>query len=251
MNVLGSLGATWARQAFGTLAPLLTSTAPVWAFPIVLKLWHFSLALGGMVTFALLLLSGGRQMAGEEGLGQGVLLPLLLSAVFLFGSLRFSVFLIRLNNALIAGLGRGAVAHALPPPQGVRVEDDLLFWLPYVVLLLLLSVVYLVRSVELMFLVALSPLGLVALAWPVSRAIGSRFLREFVVVVFVQAAQAFLLVLSRGLSGLEGKGSPQNGLLGLVVLYVLIRAPSYLRRWTAAGFEDASARAMFLRWMEF
>lgn len=251
MNILGSLTASWASKAFGTLSPLLTSTAPVWTFTVVRNLWHVSLAVAGIVTLLLTVLSTERQMSEAESLWRAVALPLLSSVLGMFLSLRLCILLVRLNNGLIVALGRGAVSAALPVPLGTQIEDDLLFWLPYIVLLVVLAIVYLIRAAELMFLMTISPLGMVAMAWPMTRSVGGRYFRELVVVVFVQAAQALLLILSRGLSGLLGPSTPQNGLIGLVVLILLIRAPAYLRRWVSAGSEPSSLGLLAWRFMSF
>ena|GEM_PF-3508922 len=246
MNILGSMGASWASKAFGILSPLMTSTAPVWDYPIVKTLWHVSLTLAGSLALLLVVLEAERQMSQPTSLWHAVAVPLLSSVLGMFLSLRLCITLVRLNNALIVTLGQRAAAGALPVPVATQIADDLIFWLPYIVLLIVLAIVYLMRAVELMFLISVSPLGLVALAWPMSRPLGYRYLRELTVVTFVQAVQALLLILSRGLSGLLGPQAPENGLVGLVMLILLIRAPSYLRRWVAAG--QTSSPVSYLAW---
>lgn len=248
LNILGSIGVQWAQEAFGTLSPLLTSTAPVWRLRIVQELWHWSLVIGSVGLLLLVILDAAQGITTGESRWGRTVLSAAVSVLFMVGSMKAATFLIQTNNALIASLGRSVVQSALPsPPLGVRIEDDLLFSLPYVVLTLGLALVYLARAAEIMFLVAVAPLGLLCLAWPMARPVGVRFCQELSVLVFVQTVQALLLILSRGLSGLEGPGSPQNGLLGLVVLYVLIRAPSVLRRWIAATGSGASSWATVIR----
>lgn len=247
MSLFASFALGWADKAFGLLTPLVTSTPALWTFPIVVNLWHTSVVIAGVLTLAVVVLSGGRLMSEGGSLARSVIGPVILSMLLMFASLRIAGFLVGLNNAVIETVGRRAVVANLSIPTLVRVENDLILWLPYIALMLGLCLVYLIRAAELMVLIVLSPLGLASLAWPFSRAFGLRFIQELTVVIFVQSLQAIILVLSRGLSGLEGSTGPANPLVGIVVLYVLIRAPSTLRRLVQAGVSSQVIPLALLR----
>ncbi|MHB1505767.1 MAG: conjugal transfer protein TrbL family protein [Sulfobacillus sp.] len=250
MNIIAGAVQPVLQSVLGVLAPLVATTPDVWLLPIVSSLWHFSLSLVGVCALLLVLLTASQMISGIRvdwlrlviSLGSTLILALL--------SMRICIFLIHLNNALIASLAAQVALQLTPVSLPTRVLADLVFWLPYLVLLLILTVVYLIRAIELMFLATISPLGLMALAWPVSRPIGGRYLQELVVITLVQTVQAFVLVLSRGLSGLEGLG-PANALVGLAALYLMIRAPALLRAMVTGARRDAPAWMLAAQWLNF
>ncbi len=238
------------QSVFGILAPLVSITPAVWLLPIVSTLWHFSLSLVGVCTVILVLATAARTMTGSPVNWLKLLVSLALTAVLALLSMRICIFLIHLNNALIASLAARVAIHLSPISLPTQILTDLVLWLPYLLLLIALTVVYLIRAIELMFLATISPLGMMAIAWPETRRVGTRYFEELVVVTLVQTVQAFVLVLSRGLSGLEGPG-PANALVGLAALYLMIRAPALFRRLISGSGRSYPLWAAAAQWLNF
>lgn len=250
MTIIATAVEPMLQSVFGILAPLVSATPSVWLLPIVATLWHFSLSLVGVCTLLLLLLTAGRTMSGTPVNWFQLLLSIGSTVILALLSMRICIFLIHLNNALIASLAAQVSVRMAPVPLPTAVLADLVLWLPYLVLLFALTIVYLIRAIELMFLATISPLGMMAISWPLTRPIGIRYLHELIVVTLVQTVQAFVLVLSRGLSGLEGAG-PANALVGLAALYLMIRAPSFFRRLISGTGRSSSIWAAAVQWLNY
>ncbi len=250
MTVIAATVQPILQGVFGILAPLIGTTPNLWSLSIVATLWHFSLSLVGVTALVLILLTAAQMISGAMIDWLRLVISLTLTVLLALLSMRVCIFLIRLNNSLIASLASQVALRLTPISLPTRVLADIVFWLPYLVLVLILAIVYLIRAIELMFLAAISPLGLMTLAWPVARPIGARYLQELVVVTMVQAVQAFVLILSRGLSGLEGLG-PGNALVGLAALYLMIRAPALLRTLLSGVRRDAPLWALATQWLNF
>lgn len=250
MNIIAATAQPILQSVFGVLGPLIGTTPHLWLLPIVTTLWRFSLSLVGVGSLVLILLTAAQMISGVTVDWLRLVISLASTLLLALLSMRICIFLIRLNNALIASLASQVALHLTPVPLPTRVLADIVFWLPYLVLLLVLTIVYLIRAIELMFLAAISPLGLMALAWPVARPIGGRYLQELVAITLVQTVQAFVLILSRGLSGLEGLG-PANSLVGLAALYLMIRAPALLRALLTGARRDAPPWAVATQWLNF
>lgn len=232
--MLTHFAASWAKQAFGLLAPLVGHTGSISSLPQVKALWHISFLTASMFLLLLLVLQGGRVMAGEA-LGSPLPLPsALFRTVASFGlmwtSLRLGQEVININDLLIQSIGVSAVARGLRHPSfGSLSIDALVLWLPYIALSLILALVYMLRLAELMFLLVVAPWALAMGVLPATQRLAGQWLTEFFAVTFTQFLQALVLLLARGAQGFLFSHSASQVLYSLAILYLLIRMPGYVR----------------------
>lgn len=227
------------QAVYGVLEPLLLHTGPLTTDPALEVVWRATAALSAPLLLFFLVIGGGLG-AGGDLLSDRILLPrtlvarLVLSLLLLLTSLAWTGWFISLSNHLIDGLAAGV---ALSPFAGSSGPVDILgwlFWVPLMVLGVLLAIISIVRIMELYVLIAVAPIANVLWLLPQTAPIARSWLLEFLVMTFVPFFQALVILLARAVTGalpLTGvQGDLNRFLAGLALLFLLIRIPGWLRR---------------------
>jgi hypothetical protein len=173
-----------------------------------------------------------------------LLLPrLLLAAVFVNASLGITGGLIRLNNAIVAGLlGSEPAASATDQFAAILVGHPanvvvgVVVGLASAALALLLLALCIGRDLVLLIATVLSPLALAAYALPQTEELARMWWRIYAALLFVQVVQALLvelgLELLRHTDWLGGPVSDlTSGVLLVTLLYLLFRLPFAAYEW--------------------
>lgn len=256
-QVAAAINAWLASVATGLLAPalgaaidLLFRTPLFDQMPAIVQLWN--LARGAAVAVCLLawLIAGVLVMANGSSDARytaKVLVPrVALAAVLANVSLALCGELIRLNNALVAGLLGDAPASAIAArllsvlaagPSATSLVA-IVVGLVAAALALLLVVLFIGRALVLLLIIVVGPLALAGYAFPQTEDLARLWLRALAGLLFVQVPQAVLI--SIGLSVLtlatdDWLGGPASALVsGLVIvtlLYLLLRLPFVAYAW--------------------
>lgn len=214
------------QKVYGWLGAVLWQSDPALHDPSVALVFRIAMLVAGSVCVLLLIIEAGFSRPGPA------LARLLLATAGAALSLPIAEYLIRLDRAVLAVVAGSTLAHAIPsPPAVASVIDVLVFGVPYLLLLVVLSCVMLARMAMLVALVATAPFfWLLSVASPLRR-LPHMWLLQTSIWALLPAAESFLLVLTRGLAGELGLPVPASDmLLGLVVLYLMVRLPFALLR---------------------
>jgi hypothetical protein len=179
-----------------------------------------------------------------------VVLPRLLAAIVLVhGSMYFMQMAVDLNNAIgaVAMSMGGALSldhmpwsSPLDPAsvQSIQVGQDLfaaIFAVALVVALVILTLSYVVRTALLEVLIVLAPLASLCTVLPDTRSYARRWLRLFVVTVFMQAVQLIVLRVATT-TGFAATNGIAASLYGLASLWIMLKVPGALH--AASHFES-------------
>lgn len=218
------------RAVYGWVGQLLWQTQVPLHDPALLAMFRIAALAAGACAVLLLAIE-----AGLGRTGQALAQVFLLAAGTLI-SRPLVDWLTGLDGALLNTIATAASAgHAVPlPPAAASVVDFLVFVVPYLLLLVFLACLMLARMAVLVTLMAAAPIFFaLSLAAPLRR-MPALWLGQVAVWSLLPAAEAFLLVLVRGLAGELGLPVPATDmLLGLVILYLMARLPFALLRQAA------------------
>jgi hypothetical protein len=216
--------ATMAQEAYGVLAPLLTHTPDVTAWPGVQRLWHVLLGLAAFFALGGFGWSVVRCWATEHPpqiarLAMRLLVPT--------GLCLFSLWLCHVSLQVLDACLQllGTDMWTPPPSLGQLGLTALLWWLPWLLTVVLLTVTYLVRLSELALLAATSGLAAALLATPLEH-LGARWYGLFLSALTVQFLQAVALLLARSLAGLLGPSPAAAFLASMTELALIWRLPA-------------------------
>lgn len=207
----------------------------------VVAIWRISLSVAGPLSVIGLALGSAKPILNSQRSLESwrtLLIRVLLTVAAMVFSLKFFGGLVSLNNALIvAFIGNPALGKLFWHSESVaELINQLLLAIPYVVVLVLLMLAYLLRLMELFVLAALGPLLILFYLWPETSFIAIGWLQESSVLIFSQFVQAvvFLLAKAQG-NSLGNVGTPDGVLNSIIVLYIAIRVPGLLRRLARIG----------------
>jgi hypothetical protein len=187
-----------------------------------------------------------------------VLVPrVVLAAVLANASLAICGALIRVNNALVTGLlgptpGASAVtalAQLVTSGQAGNQVLGIVIGLAAAVLAVLLVVLFIGRDLVLLVATVMAPLALATYALPQTEELARLWWRVFGALLFVQVGQAVLVQIGAELvvHG-EWLGGPVpglvSGLVGVTVLYLLLKLPFAAYRW---AFRQAIGQTPLVR----
>lgn len=218
------------QAVYGWLGKLLWQTPVPLHDPALLAMFRIAALIAGSCAVVLLIVEAGLGRTGQA------LVQAFLLAAGTLASRPLVDWLTGLDGALMATIAAAVTSgHAVPrPPAAGGVIDFLVFAVPYLLLLVFLACLMLARMAVLVTLMAAAPIFFaLALAAPMRR-LPVLWVGQVAVWSLLPAAEAFLLVLVRGLAGELGLPvSAADMLLGLVVLYLMARLPFVLLRQTA------------------
>jgi hypothetical protein len=245
---LQSLVAAILAPSLAAAGQLLFSTPAFDAIPQIQRSWELVrnvadalfvvawIAVGVLVTT-----SGGT----DSRYTAKVLVPrVVLAAVLANASLAICGALIRLNNALVTGLlgptpGASAItglAQLVTSGQAGNQVLGILIGLTAAVLAVLLVVLFIGRDLVLLVATVMAPLALATYALPQTEELARVWWRVFGALLFVQVGQAVLVQIGAQLvvHG-EWLGGPVpgliSGLVGVTVLYLLLKLPFAACQW--------------------
>jgi len=127
--------------------------------------------------------------------------------------------------------------------QAIQLDQDLfhaLFAVALVVALVILALSYVVRSALLEVLVVLAPLAALCTVLPDTRPYAKRWLRLFMVTVFMQMVQLVVLRVAATTGFVAGDGIAAS-LYGLATLWIMLKVPGALH---SASHMESRANSM-------
>ncbi|WP_395107264.1 hypothetical protein [Actinomadura sp. SCN-SB] len=247
------------NPVFDMLGTSLLATPRLDQAPRVSGLWTASLTVANSV-FVLLVLAGGLIVMGHQSVQTSYtvkdIAPRLVIAVVLSNtSLLLVGHAIELANGLSAGLlGEGVnaeqaagqlkkiIVHALNPTDVSAFMVLVIFWV--VLLALILTIIYIVRIMLTILLIAAAPLALACHALPQTEPIARLWWRALSGVLAIQVAQALVFItamrvlLTTDMVSWFGVRTPGDQLdlwIAMCLLYILVRIPSWISRQVWRG----------------
>lgn len=240
---------------------LLFSTPAFDAIPQIRHSWELvrsvadALFVVAWIAAGVLIMTGG---ATDSRYTAKVLVPrVVLAAVLANASLAICGALIRLNNALVTGLlgptpGASALtglAALVTSGQAGNQVLGILIGLAAAFLAVLLVVLFIGRDLVLLVATVMAPLALATYALPQTEELARLWWRVFGALLFVQVGQAVLVQIGAELV-LHGQwlGGPVpglvGGLVGITVLYLLLKLPFAAYHW---AFRQPIAQTALVR----
>lgn len=247
------------NPVFDMLGTSLLATPRLDQAPRVSGLWTASATVANSV-FVLFVLAGGLIVMGHQTVQTSYTLkdiaPRLVIAVVLSNtSLLLVGQAIALANGLSGALlGEGVdaeqaagqlkkiVVHALNPTDVGAFIVLVIFWV--VLLALILTIIYIVRIMLTILLIAAAPLALACHALPQTEPIAKLWWRAFSGVLAIQVAQALVFItamrvlLTTDMVSWFGVRTPGDQLdlwIAMCLLYILVRIPSWISRQVWRG----------------
>lgn len=220
------------QKVYGWVGALLWQNPAPLHDPVLTLLFRIALLAAAAVAVPLMMLEAGMGRPWEA------VLRAVIATAGSIASQPIAVWLTDLNRALLITISGVAGAHSLPSPPGAAgVIDFLVFAVPYFLLLVFLACLMLARMAIVVTLVAAAPVFWFLSLTGRLRHLPSFWFGQLAIWVLLPSAEAFLLVLARGLSGELGIPVPATDmLLGLVILVLMVRLPFTLLRhvgqWT-------------------
>lgn len=245
----------WGSLAHALLADLARfalTTPDIAQTAGLLAVWQGSLGLAAGLA-ALLVAGAGGLVALPVPLGprpslRALVLRTLAAVLLASQSLHLVGWLIALTNLADRTFAHSALVSAAlsapAPPAGILAF--LIAIVPYMALLVALAVIYAIRLVELFVLAAAAPLALVCAIHPAGEGVARAWAAELCAVLFLQPAQALLLVLFQvALVGLPAQTSAPEALVSaLALLYLTLRLPGWLRRFAHSAGQDGAGTVL-------
>lgn len=239
------LDAVLARYLFSTVDPS-SPARPLTANPTIVHLNGTMAVAADVLVAAVVLFASLRSMFEHQSLRPRytlkVVLPRLLVAIALVhGSIYFMQMAVDLNNAIGAvALSAGGNltldnvpwSMSLDPAsvQSIQVSQDLfhaLFVVGMVVALVMLALTYVVRTALLEVLIVIAPLACLCTVLPDTRPYARRWLRLFIVTVFMQAVQLIILRVATASAFAQGDAIA-GSLYALATLWIMLKVPGAL-----------------------
>lgn len=219
------------RRAYGWVGSLLWAKGPPPLGPATWQVFHISLLLGAAVATLLLIVEAGsgRTAMALRRLAAGI--AGVVAARTVIG------WLWQLNGAALATIAMLAGRHPLPPPSlYTSLIDDLVFGIPYLLLLLGFALLLVARLAAIALFAAIAPLPWLLSTHEALRRLPLLWVYELAAWMLMPAAEGLVLVLVRGLGSELPLAVPASDmLLSLVLLAVMVRLPFTLlhgsRRW--------------------
>ena len=246
------------RYLFSTVDPTISGVRPLTANPAVARL-NTSLALMADVLVGAVLLYASLRSIFERSVHASyelqVVVPRVMAAlVMVHGSIYFIQMAVDLNNAIgnvAQSLGGPLTIDTLPWSASmspatvaiVQASQDLfhaIFALGVVVALVILVLSYVIRTAMLDVLIVLAPLAALCSVLPDTRHFGFKWLRLFLVAVFMQAVQLIILRVAVAVGFGAGSGVAES-LYALATLWILLKVPGTLH--AATQVETHTSRA--------
>jgi hypothetical protein len=245
---LQSLVAAVLAPSLAAAGQLLFSTPAFDAIPQIQRSWELvrnvadALFVVAWISAGILVMAGGGR---DSRYTAKVLVPrIVLAAVLANASLAICGALIRFNNALVTGLlgptpGASAVtslAQLVTSGQAGNQVLGILIGLSATVLAVLLVALFIGRDLVLLLATIMAPLALATYALPQTEELARLWWRVFGALLFVQVGQAALVQIGAELivHG-EWLGGPVpgliSGLVGVTVLYLLLKLPFAAYQW--------------------
>ncbi|TDE22812.1 proline-rich domain-containing protein [Actinomadura sp. 6K520] len=242
------------NPVFDMLGTSLLATPRLDQAPRVSGLWTASLTVANTV-FVLFVLAGGLIVMGHQSVQTSYtvkdIAPRLVVAVVLSNiSLLLVGQAIELANGLSGALlGEGVdaaqaagqlkkiIVHSLNPGDVGVFMVLVIFWA--VLLALILSIIYIVRVMLTILLIAAAPLALACHALPQTEPIAKLWWRAFTGVLAIQVAQALVFITAMRVLltsdmvswfGVRAPGDQLDLWIAMCLLYILVRIPSWISR---------------------
>ncbi|MGP4029726.1 proline-rich domain-containing protein [Actinomadura sp. 3N407] len=242
------------NPVFDMLGTSLLATPRLDQAPRVSGLWTASLTVANSV-FVLFVLAGGLIVMGHQSVQTSYtvkdIAPRLVVAVVLSNiSLLLVGQAIELANGLSGALlGEGVdaaqaagqlkkiIVHSINPGDVGVFMVLVIFWV--VLLALILSIIYIVRVMLTILLIAAAPLALACHALPQTEPIAKLWWRAFTGVLAIQVAQALVFITAMRVLltsdmvswfGVRAPGDQLDLWIAMCLLYILVRIPSWISR---------------------
>lgn len=245
---LQSLATSLLRPALAAAGQLLFQTPAYDSIPEVQKAWSLVRDTADALFVLALIAAGILVMASgtiDSRYSAKLLVPrLALAAIAANLSLALCGGLIRLDNALVAGLlgpepGSSAFAQMASMVESGQTSDQVvgsLVGLAAAVLAILLVALYIGRDLVLLVVTVLAPLALATYALPQTDDIARLWWRVFSALLFVQVVQAVLIQIGvQLLRHTDWLGGPMSdltsGLVLVTLLYLLFKLPFAAYHW--------------------
>jgi TrbL/VirB6 plasmid conjugal transfer protein len=212
---------------------------PLTQAPAVQGMFHLTLAMADLLLvliFSWAFLRSQWELGVRAQYTLKVILPRAMAAVAMAHfALLFGQMAIDLNNVLVHAVWTQPFVEPTPQLPWTNALNKafglplfmILVRLAIVVMLVIIALTYVVRFALLAVLLAVAPLAAICMILPETKAFARSWLRLFLLTVFMQFGQVFVLRFASLFAAPMG-GSPVEALYAVAVLYLVIKVPGLM-----------------------